>query len=119
MRTPAKLRISNTMARQDASVLPGKVIVPGSCRPGGDCEVTWWQRIDQTIVAYNAATTMAAEKITINKGDLHHMLLSVLVISHLLHPVDNLPLKSLRRRGDDHNRRMTGGLKSLRGALND
>ncbi|MGA6935093.1 MAG: hypothetical protein WB041_06865, partial [Pseudolabrys sp.] len=72
VRTPAKLRISNTMARQDASVLPGKVIVPGSCRPGGDCEVTWWQRIDQTIVAYNAATTMAAEKITINKGDLHH-----------------------------------------------
>ena len=47
------------------------------------------------------------------------MLLSVLVISHLLHPVDGLPLKSLRRRGDDHNRRMTGGLKSLRGALND
>ena len=81
--------------------------------------MTWWQRIDQTIVAYNAATTMASEKITINKGDLHHMLLSVLVISHLLHPVDGLPLKSLRRRGDDHNRRMTGGLKSLRGALND
>jgi hypothetical protein len=41
----------NTMARQDASVLPRKVVVPGTCRPGGDCEVTWWQRIDQAIRA--------------------------------------------------------------------
>ena len=36
-------------AGKDASILPRKVVVPGSCHPGRDCEVTWRQRIDQAI----------------------------------------------------------------------
>jgi hypothetical protein len=34
---------------QIVCVLPRKIVVSGRCRPGSDCEVTWWQRIDQTI----------------------------------------------------------------------
>jgi hypothetical protein len=39
----------DALAREDASVLPGKVIVPRSSRPRRDYEATWWQRIDQAI----------------------------------------------------------------------
>jgi len=46
---PEGVRALDAVARKDAGVLLRKVIVPRSCRPGRDCEVTWWQRIDQAI----------------------------------------------------------------------
>jgi hypothetical protein len=39
----------DAVARKDAGVLPRKVVVPRSCRPGRDCEATWGQGIDQAI----------------------------------------------------------------------
>jgi hypothetical protein len=39
----------DTVACKYPCVLPRKVVVPGSCHPGSDCEVTRRQRIDQSI----------------------------------------------------------------------
>jgi hypothetical protein len=36
----------DAVAREDASVLPRKVIVPRCCRPSRDCKATWRQRIN-------------------------------------------------------------------------
>jgi hypothetical protein len=37
------------MTRKYASVLPRKVLVPGTRDPGRDCEVARWKWIDQAI----------------------------------------------------------------------
>ena len=34
--------INDAMARKYACVLPRKIVVPGSCCAGSNCEMTWW-----------------------------------------------------------------------------